>query len=381
MDNKRVSFREIKRGERYSSTLQLKLVTIGNDNTPVRVLAPGLYVIPWSYKRKGQCDRIAFVDMTPKQITLQIQGNVNTKDGIAITGSINVQFAIKDDEGSIKRVIINSQEEESLLTNSTLTAFREGILAYNCQKIRLAGQTFVNDAEKRLADILEKTCSCFQLESLTINFIRSEDEEIALTPAKQEKENLARLAEKTRMLHQLDSEKTKLVGELETEKARNQFKRIEKKEDLSLELEEQRLRNQIKIEEMREKILIAAEESMAKMSALKEQAALLKTEEGQMAAFPEQVFAQKTKELELQMAQIRKETTIYKEVMEQLFSNKVAHLTGQIEATNSIHGLRLSIPTAMGLEGKIMQEKETEEAAEDTGPQTENPKPQDKEEE
>lgn len=316
-DNRWVSFEEVKWGYRFVSTSQLRVVTIGGNNNPVRVVpidGEGEYnVIPSSRKRMGQCDRIARVDMTPKQIPVPLKGTVSTKDGIALIGIVNAQAKVKDSEGSIKRMVINAQTAESLLVDSILAALREGILARSWREVKAVNGVFIKDAKVRLTAILTQAQSCFTVDNLTISEeIQPEDKEIALWLETQKKDELGRVADKAQLAHTLETQGTRSEFEMKQERAR-------------MELGFEKAQKQIELE---------AKIADAKNTTLKALAEILGTDAGQMAAFPEMVFELKTKLEEMKIAQQGKEIQIYNDFLKMLNS----HQTGIMEGT--ISGLK-----------------------------------------
>lgn len=347
-DNRWVSFEEVKWGDRFVSTSQLRVVTVGGNNNPVRVVpidGEGEYnTIPSSRKRMGQCDGIARVDMTPKQIPVPLKGTVSTKDGIALIGVIRAQAMVDDSEASIKRIVVNAQTEESLLVNSILAALREGILAHTWREIKTVNGAFLKDAKERLTAILTRTRSCFIVDDLIIGEeIQPENKEIALWFEKQEEDELGRVAEIAQLAHNLEVQGT-----------RNKF-----------ELKQERIRMEFGFERAQQQIELEAKIAEAKNTTLKALAEILGTDAGQMAAFPEMVFALKTKLEEMKIAQQGKEIQIYNDFLKMLNSHQTGIMEGTISGLKATSVERVfgtlvgKAQTVIEGEGKIVDEKET----------------------
>lgn len=362
-DNRWVSFEEVKWGDRFVSTSQLRVVTVGGNNNPVRVVpidGEGEYnTIPSSRKRMGQCDRIARVDMTPKQIPVPLKGTVSTKDGIALIGVIRAQAMVDDSEASIKRIVVNAQTEESLLVNSILAALREGILAHTWREVKTVKGVFLKDAKERLTAILTRTQSCFTVDDLIIGEeIQPENKEIALWLEKQEADELSRVTEKAQLAHTL-----------ETQGTRNEF-----------ELKQERSRMELGFEKAQQQIELELRNEEAKLVVLKGRADLMATEAGQMAMFPKEIFGLKTKEIEFKMAQLQREARIYSEVFKVVSSNQSSFMAGQISGIQAVleRELNIRLPgsqtmtieskTKSGDDGANKTETETEAETETQAP-------------
>lgn len=329
MDSNRwISVKKVKWREQYHSTLQLRLVNMDNSS-PVRVLTPGWYRIP----ARGECDQLAFVEMTPKRVTLEIAGNVQTKDGIAVTGKINAQVKINDEDMSIKGMVSNAEEEESLLTDSMLASAREGIITHTWQEVISTGEEFLETTRQRLVAVLNKVNSCFTVVSLAINELRPEDKAIALSLQEEQKATLERAA---------------------------------KKAELEGELEEQGLREEAKLAEEEARMLLESKKAQTGIIALTEKAELLKTEEGKTAAFPQEMFAQSLEELKFKTLQHEKEMSLYRELLKTTLSNQVAFQAGQFDAIRGVLAQRFDINLSeapmLDLGEKTEARKETEEA-------------------
>ncbi|MFA4880557.1 MAG: SPFH domain-containing protein [Candidatus Doudnabacteria bacterium] len=382
-DDRWVFLREAKWLEPVIPTAQLRAVTVSNDGNPIRVLPQvekgEYYTIPSKRARRGQCDGIAFVDMTPKQISVPLKGTVSTKDGIALIGIVNAQAKVNDSEESIKRIVVNAQTEESLLVSSVSSALRDGILAYTWREIKTVNGIFLKDAKERLTTILARTQSCFAVDDLTISEeIQPEEKEIAIWFEKQEKDELGRVAERAQLAHTLEAQGTRNEFEWEQERGKMQlgFEKAQKQGEF--ELKQERDRMELGFERMQKQIPLEAKIAEAKNIALKALAEILATDAGQMAAFPEMVFelktklaeleiAQRGKELQLEIAQRGKELKIYEEFLSILGSRQTGIMEGEIRGlkatsierfVSTLTGGQGKPETVIEGEGKILDEKE-----------------------
>lgn len=278
------------------STKERRLVTVASGS-PLDVIPIGKFIVPLLLR---SFDSLAYVNMGPKQVNVSLTGNASTSDGVPIEGKVDVQVIISDDESSIKRMVIDPVEEERLLSASILTSVQETLASCTWYQVMSFGDGLSKTAEQKLSEALRITTSCFAVKSVTVQDIRPKNKTLA--------ESLEKAAQA--------KEDEKLQRDLASLRAeRVVFERRAKEDELQSELRLQQLQYQHELDREREQLKLEHEKVKAKNSAMKELSELLKTEEGRIAALPNEMFGYLIKELEVRVTDEQERKRLYRELL------------------------------------------------------------------
>lgn len=322
-ESKWVSLVRAKLWRLWYSTAERRLVTIASS-TPIKVIPVGPYRVP-IYRRY---DSLAYVDMGPKQLSVCLEGNTCTSDKIAVEGWVSVEVMVKDDESCIKRIAINSEEEEKLLTASTLTALQETIVSCPWRQVMSVGEDFRQSVSEKLSKLLHDN-SCFVLKNLTIQVIRTQNK--ALAEALEKAERVA-------------------------------AERKAKEEELQGELHLKKLSHESELEMERGKMKLEQEKVEAQISTQQQLSEVLKTEEGRIAVLPKEMFGLFSKRAEIEILDRRERERFW----QMLFKLNQAILAGKFSVARPLLERMYNIQLAekmekipeLGLEEEPEEEKE-----------------------
>lgn len=342
--SKWVTRKEAKWRDLLHSTTERRLVTIASGS-PIEVIPLRDYRVPSFFFRRY--DYLVFVNMGPKQVSVSMEGNAGTSDGVAVKGRVSVQVIIRNEESYIKRMAADPDEEERLLRDSILMAVQETTASHTWYEIMSIGEKFVQTAEQKLSELLNQTTSCFEVKSLTIQEICPQNKALA--------ESLEKAAgEKEEEKFQRD------LTHLRAERA--VLERKAKEEELESELQMQSLRHQSELENEREKLKLQQEKDDAQISAQKKLSELLETEPGRMAALPRETFELLLRKVELEITDSKERQKLYRELLRFCLSP----LSGEVRALKAFltqqYGVRFSEESPMLPPGEEPEEeKETQQ--------------------
>lgn len=323
-----VSYKEPKWLQEHYSTKELKLVFM-NGNTPLTVAKIGLVAIPMKWSR--DYDRLAFVKMTPQNVEATFVGNFHTQDKIALRGKINAQVKIKEDNESIKRIVVNSQQEEISLTDQIRDVLRKNIALFNYLDIVPLSQDFDEKVLKAINNFLVNTKSCFEVISIAIDEMRPENQQM-----------VAFIEQRAKDKQQKETEKAELIQSLEIKDVQNKYEAEKKQRDSELtmilakaeaahkleiqnkEAEQKRKNDEANfaLKMMQEDMLnrLTEEKALTDLNIRKGIADIVKDEAGKIAVYPDQMFKLLDKIEEWKIAQLGEKEKVYRECVKLLGS-------------------------------------------------------------
>lgn len=323
MDNRWVVRERASWCDLWASTSERRLVTVASGS-PIEIIPIGNYQVPFLRKY----DSLAFVSMGPKQVDVSLKGNAGTSDGVGVEGKVSVQVIIRDEESCVKRIATDPNEEERLLRDSILTVVQETISSHTWHLMMSIGEEFAQTAEQELSELLGRTASCFMVKSLTVQEIRPQNKAFAESLEKAAK---AKEEEKLqRDLLQLRAEKEAL-------------ERKAKEEELKSKLQMQKLQHQWELEAEREQVKLQQEKDDAQISTQKKLSELLETEPGMLAAHPEETFAYKSKEQDVEMVINKEKEKILREWIRSTQSKMIGRMLGRFDLMEAVLERHLNI--------------------------------------
>ncbi len=292
----------------YYSTDEKRLVSVASGN-PLAVfpISEKAYRAP-VFRRKY--DSFVVVDMTPKHIEVIIEGNVRTKDKIAIEGKASVLAMIKDEDVFIKRVVNDPDQAEQKLRNSIIEAIQKTVPLCNLNQVGTVDEANKLIAEDTLSKHVDDDYCCFTVQKFTFLDITPKDKELAKS---------------------LDSEFREIVRHREKKVVADE-RAIDRKAEIKEEIKEAKHRTHIGILDGKmqnwmktQGLVLGKKEREMQIETWKEIKILLESEAGKFAVFPEKQYDVKIEEIKLKLADKKELLKLYK----MIYDSKQAALLGK----------------------------------------------------
>ena len=317
--SKWVNKEKVSRLKLYHSTDEIRLVSLASDKPlevyPIRKKA---YRLPW-FTISREYDSFAFVDMEQKTVNIEMTGNVTTKDGVRVEGNVSIQCIIKDDEKCIKRIAINEDEEVRSFKDAVFHIIRDTIAEEQwCDIVPVKGK-ITEQVKKALLAVLKENDEtnepkyCFQFRSLNWGDIKTQNIKLA--------ETLERTAEEI-----ADADRKIAVAAKQNEVAKIEQERQKKEEIFQSRMKKVQQSMDIWIRK-REQIL-GHEQNLKQIEIWEEIKALLDSEAGKLAVYPEKQFGVMIEELKTKLTDKKEMIRMY----ELLVNNKQSYTAGQANA-------------------------------------------------
>lgn len=320
----------------FPSTRERRLVWI-KHGSPVKVLLVGSH-----FPSPFGADRIAYVRMIPRRVKIEFAEDVLTRDRVPVDGEAVLELVIIDEETAIKKMVLNSAEEERLAKDSFVACLQLAAGLFTYDEMLRDQAKFVDHLTSQLGKRLQANASSLRVEDVFLLRLAAADEEIAkaaLQRAQAEERSatelvlLSRVREKQQLEAEVEKEHVQHQHMIEGERVEREIEVSRKRQEiLRLELQNEALRDQeqrnLELEKAKVEAQIRIEEAIAKAAAAEK----LDSDEAKLSFYPKEWWQARLLELEIKKYKVQQEFELQKRQL----GAHAAFTEGQADALKAV---------------------------------------------
>ena len=308
----------------YPSTREQRLVWV-KDRLPMKVLPPEGRHFPPLFGVDG----VAYVMMAPRRVTTEFAEEVLSRDRVPLKGEAALEVAVIDEDAEIRKVVINSAQEERLVKDSFLVCLQGAAVLRSYGEILSEKSKLIENVASQLARKLETIDSPFKVIQVFLLRLDAADPgfaKIALERAQAEEQSATDLVVLGR-----EQEKQHVEAEMEKERVEHQ-NHIEDLKDLA-----KRKRD---LERAKIDARMHVEKAISKAKAVKK----LGSDEAKLYDYPEHWW--RLQELELEVEGKRLDHAF--QIAKRQLDRTAAFTAGQADAVRAVLAREQKLTLASG---------------------------------